>query len=66
MDKDRTTLMLPAELAAGLDDLLPFAKHKKYIGRSDVRNDLIRYLLERGVEGLRAEMAAETAPRRRR
>lgn len=58
--------MLPATLAASLDDLLPYAKHRRYIKRSDERNDLIRYLLERGAEALRGEMAAETAPPRRK
>jgi hypothetical protein len=59
---ERTNLMLPAELAAALDDLLPYAKHKKFIKRSDERNDLIRFILRIGAERMRADMQAETAP----
>lgn len=60
----RTTLTLPPEIAVALDDLLPWAKHQKYVKRSDERNDLIRYLLDRGVKQLRAEQAANEKPRR--
>ncbi len=60
----RTTLTLPDDLAVALDDLLPYAKHRRYIKRSDERNDLIRYLLTRGAELVRAEMAAETRGRK--
>lgn len=62
----KTNLTLPMDLATGLDELLAWAKHQKYVGRSDVRNDLIRYLLARGVEQLRAEMAADQKLKKRR
>lgn len=62
----KTNLMLPMDLATALDEVLPFAKQLRYVGRNDKRNDLIRYLLERGVAQLRAEMVEYQKPKPRR